>query len=115
MHEVVLALELTLYGLLVVFGVLLLFLAVIVLLRRAFPYKTPQLEPMAEMAAPTVPIAAPVVTAPPPAMVVTEPRQVDLMNVDEPTAALIIAILAEQTGIEAGELNITSIRKVGTK
>ncbi len=93
MHDVYLALELTLYGLLTVFGVLLLFLAVIALLKRVFPYRAPAEGPAEN------PVSAPL--------------QTELVNVDEPTAAMILAIVSEKTGIPPEQLRVKTIRRLG--
>ena len=91
-----LSLELTLFGLLTVFGVLLLYYAVIAVLGRVFPYK-PETEPAAEA---------------PAALCPSEP---ELNGVDNETAAVIIAIVSEETGIPADRLPIKSIRKQDSK
>ncbi len=99
MKDLFLALELTLYGLVAVFGVLLLFYAAIVILRRAAPHRE------GRRADPPAPAHTPSGAAPPPALL-------ELVGVDERTAAIIIAIVAEETGIDPDLLNIRSIKKV---
>lgn len=94
MDDIMLALELTLYGLLTVFGVLLLFYLVISVITRVFPDKK---------------------ETPPPKLIQSEspkPEQIELIGLDEPTAAMIIAIVSEKTGTPPGQLSIISIKKL---
>ncbi len=94
--NIVAALELTLWGLLVVFGALTLFYLTIVLLGK-LPDRKPKNADDHQPAAPA-PVAA--------------PATVELIGLDEPTAAMVIAIVAEKTGVSPDQLPLLSIKKV---
>jgi len=101
MTDITLSLILTAIGLATVFSALLLFLLSISLLMKAFRDKED--EPVA-VAADIAPVPAPVVEKE------KLPRTVELTDVDERTAATIMAIISNETDIPLNELRFRAIR-----
>ena len=101
MNDITLSLILTAIGLATVFSALLLFLLSISVLMRAFRDKDEE------------PVAVAADVAPAPAPVVEKeklPRTVELTDVDERTAATIMAIVSDETDIPLNELRFRAIR-----
>ena len=110
---IVQALGLSVLGMAVVFAMLVLLMAVIAVMGKALGTK--KVSPAAPASPAPMPAAAQAVPAPAPAGGPTARGScgpIDLHDVDERTAAMLMAIVADKMGAPLCELRFKSIRKV---
>ena len=104
--DIVNSLVTSLFGISVVFAVLVSLIFLIYLQSYVMKIIHPEKK--------AVPAAAPVepVQAPAPALVSSVPGKLELVGIDEKTAAMVMAVVCDECGIPANELIFKSIREI---